>query len=92
MATELFSADFWQRAVTQTVHSAAGGALTALSIGGVGAADPGTHVSVPWWGLLMGAVVGGLTAFLLALSSTAVPNTAPASFLPAKPDDPPQAP
>lgn len=81
---QLFQVSFWQATIAQVVHSAAGGALAALAVGGVGAADPQSHVSVPWWGLFMGAVVGGLTALLLALSSSLVPGTGPASFLPAK--------
>jgi hypothetical protein len=79
---QIFTTTFWQATIAQVVHAAAGGALTAWGIGAVGATDPATHVSVPWWGLFMGAVIGGLTALLLALSSNLVPGTGPATFLP----------
>lgn len=83
MATpQIFTTTFWQATIAQIVHSAAGGALTAWGIGAVGANDAGAHASVPGWGVLMGAGIGGLTALLLALSSSLVPGTGPATFLP----------
>lgn len=91
-APQLFTVTFWQTTIAQVVHSAAGGALTALTLSGVSAADPAAHVSVPWWGLLMGAAVGGASALLLALSSQAIPGSGPATFLPAQADKQPPTP
>lgn len=79
MASELFSADFWQRAFTQAVHGAAGGALGALGSGELRLLN-----SVPWYAVLSAAVIGGGISLLSSLVSSGVPNTVPASFLPNK--------
>lgn len=80
MATsELFTADFWQRTLTQAVHGSAGGTLGALGTGELKLLN-----SVPWYAVLSAAAIGGLLSLLASLSSVKVPNTIPASFIPAK--------
>lgn len=77
---EIFTVTFWQVTVAQVVHSAAGGALTALGIGGIGVVDPSTHFNVPGYGVLIGAGIGGLTALLLALAGKANPESPPGAL------------
>lgn len=81
MADAIYTITFWQATVAQVVHSAAGGALTALALKGVGSAEPDTLSNVPWWGLAVGAAVGGLSAFLLALSGKLNPSSPPAALV-----------
>jgi hypothetical protein len=80
MATsELFTADFWQRAITQATHFAAGGALSPL----IGQQLHEIH-SVPWQLVASGAGVGAFVSLCASLLSIPIPGTLPASFLPTK--------
>jgi hypothetical protein len=87
---ELFTVTFWEVASAQIVHSAAGGALTALTLKGVGESEPGTLMNIPWWGLAVGAVTGGLTALLLALSGKVNPNSPPGALMNVPGQSPPE--
>lgn len=84
--TPLFTVTFWQVTFAQVVAGAASGVLTALGLGSIGSAEPGTHVSVPWWGLLVGAGIGALTALCHALVGQGMPGTQVASFIPTPSD------
>lgn len=78
-SSELFSGSFWQRTLTQAIHGASGGALGAL-----GSGELKLLSSVPWYAVLSAAAIGGMLSILASLVSVPVPNTASASFLPAK--------
>jgi hypothetical protein len=77
--SELFTADFWQRAFTQAVHASAASALTPLATQQLGELG-----SVPWYAVVSAAVIGGVVSVLFSLASIKVPNTVPASFVPSK--------
>lgn len=77
--SELFSADFWQRTFTQSVHTAAGAALTPLATEGLGLLH-----NVPWYAVASAAAIGGIISLLLSLASVKVPGTEPASYVPTK--------
>jgi ABC-type branched-subunit amino acid transport system permease subunit len=79
MASELFTADFWQRTFSQAVHTAAGAAVTPLAT-----QELGMLHSVPWYAIASAAAIGGLMSVLLSLASIKVPGTVPASFVPTK--------
>lgn len=77
--SELFSSNFWQRAFSQAVHSAAAGALTPLATQELRMLN-----SVPWYAVASAAALGALMSLLLSLVSVKVPGTVPASFVPSK--------
>ncbi|CNH04049.1 Uncharacterised protein [Mycobacterium tuberculosis] len=78
-SSELFTADFWQRTITQAVHGAAGGA-----IGAQGAGEFKLLNSVPWYAVLSAAAIGALLSLLTSVGSVKVPGTVTASLLPQK--------
>ncbi|MGV7585216.1 holin [Mycobacterium kansasii] len=76
-STELLTLDFWQRAITQALHSAAAAALTPLAN-----RELDLIGSVPWYSVGSAAVIGALMSLLLSVASARVPGTLPASFIP----------
>lgn len=79
MTEPLFTRDFWVRTFTQAIHASAGAAVGILGSEGVQ-----TLHSLPWQAVATSAVFGAVLSVLASLSSQAVPNSPPASFVPAK--------
>ncbi len=77
MTDPLFTREFWLRTLTQAIHASAGAAVGILGSEGVR-----TLHSLPWEAVATSAVFGGLLSVLASLSSQAIPNTTPATFLP----------
>ncbi|MGV7669164.1 holin [Mycobacterium kansasii] len=78
-SSELFTLDFWQRTLTQALHSAAAAAVTPLAN-----RELDLIGSVPWYSVGSAAAIGALVSLLLSVASARVPGTLPASFLPSK--------
>lgn len=76
---QIFTKAFWVRFLENGVHAFAGGVL-----GIVGTGFTGDLTSVPWETALSAGAIGALVSGLASLASEGVPNTAPASFLPAR--------
>lgn len=77
--TELLTADFWQRTLTQAAHAAAGAALPLLVGGGFK-----LLTDVPWYAVLSAAALCAIVSVLASIVSVKAPGTEPASFIPTK--------
>lgn len=73
----MWTAEFWERAFSQSIHAAAGAA-----IGPLASLEITTLHSLPWQAVATSAMVGGIVSLFASLSSQSFPNTKPASFIP----------
>ena len=81
---DYFTASFWRSTLNHIIFCVATGAANAWFLGGIGSVDADTHLSIPGWGVAVGAVSGATFGLLLSLLGQALPNTPPTSFVPAK--------
>lgn len=79
---DYFTVSFWRNTLNHIIFGAATNAMNAWILGGIGAVDKDTHLSIPGWGVAAAALAGAVLAFLLSLLGQALPGTAPASFVP----------
>jgi len=82
---QIFTKAFWVRLFENGIHAFAGGVL-----GVIGTGFAGGLAAVPWETALSAGAIGALVSSLASLASEGVPNSAPASFLPAR-DELPRA-
>lgn len=76
---------YWLLLLERVVRAFAAGALAALGVGKIpGITQAATLSGVPWLAILTGGVIGALVSLLSSLSSEALPNTLPTSFVPAR--------
>lgn len=73
----IWTAEFWERTFSQSVHAAAGAA-----IGPLASLEISTLHSLPWESIATSALAGAAISLLASLSSQGVPGSAPATFLP----------
>jgi sugar phosphate permease len=71
----IFTGDFWQRAITQAVHAIAGAILGPLTSEAIH-----TFKEIPWEALATSGLIGAIVSLLLSLSGQGIPSTPPASL------------
>jgi hypothetical protein len=69
MAEDLFTITFWQATAARMVNYAAACALSAWGLGATGSAAGG-GLSIPGWGVAVGAGNGALLGLLIALAGS----------------------
>ncbi|MDM3894732.1 hypothetical protein [Mycobacterium intracellulare] len=73
---EVFTFTFWQTTAARAAHYSATFALSAWGLGAIGSADASSHLSIPSWGVAIGAGLGALYAVLLAVVGAQIPAAA----------------